>query len=414
MDEYQNSQYKSELFRGLVNQARKVVTNPKNRTVLGRAVTKLPSGNYILVAAKNRNLTDDPTYIFYESQLDQKIGQGNTTQGRIFKGSDGTWRFADGTVVTKFKSPAAAKKTTPQTASEATSSDVKAQGASSSNTQGKVQSTATRKNQRGTVNTSSTTQEVSKPSTFSFNGKTYEGFSMIPINHNTQPQKSAPTEQPQQSWDEYINQPIVENTPNSINYDTNYIRGFRGQGQQGYRDVNSYLTWLGNNKNSDDYKLFMQNGYFNTTGDDLDYGQISQMLASQGIRGNLGRRDSRRLGNVLTRLRNQSTAGTPENAQFLQGVVSSYNQNKNSYVNPGAGKVANNAILGEDGQIQFLDNSGQVTLNPYSVVESSKPSWLDRATQIATRHLAQPLPIRMGNIMTSVYGRKGFNSGANA
>jgi len=27
------------------------------------------------------------------------------------------------------------------------------------------------------------------------------------------------------------------------------------------------------------------------------------MLASQGIRGNLGRRDSRRLGNVLTRLR---------------------------------------------------------------------------------------------------------------
>ena len=214
-------------------------------------------------------------------------------------------------------------------------------------------------------------------------------------------------------WDSYISRPIVENTPSSINYDTNYIRGFRGQGQQGYRDVNSYLTWLQNNKNSDDYKLFMQNGYFNTTGDDLDYDQISQMLASQGVRGNLGRRDSRRLGNVLTRLRNQSTAGTPENAQFLQGVVSSYNQNKNSYVNPGAGKVANNAILGEDGQIQFLDNSGQVTLNPYSAVESSKPSWLDRATQIATRHLTQPLPIRMGNIMTSIYGRKGFNSGAN-
>ena len=135
-----------------------------------------------------------------------------------------------------------------------------------------------------------------------------------------------------------VNPPIVDNNTNTINYDTNYIRGFRGQGQRGYRDVDSYLTWLENNKDSDDYKLFMQNGYFDNKGN-LDQGQIREMLTSQGIRGNLGRRDSGRLGNVLTRLRNQSTVGTPEHDQFMQGAVNQFNATKQLYT-PTKGKYA--------------------------------------------------------------------------
>lgn len=224
-----------------------------------------------------------------------------------------------------------------------------------------------------------------------------------PLASQQQPQIS------QDDWDSYINQPIVENTPSSINYDTNYIRGFRGQGQQGYRDVNSYLTWLQNNKNSDDYKLFMQNGYFNTTGDDLDYGQISQMLASQGIRGNLGRRDSRRLGNVLTRLRNQSTAGTPENAQFLQGVVSSYNQNKDRWVKPAEGYTGlRNATITGDGQIGFLDESGNETFFPYSkqsptyqIDENSPEFQAIRNQPFATNPSSGFQPVSQGNWLGS-------------
>ena len=143
---------------------------------------------------------------------------------------------------------------------------------------------------------------------------------------------------------EYLNelktQPVLANKPGNepVVYDTNYIRGFRGQGQRGYRDVDSYLTWLGNNKDSDDYKLFMQNGYFDNKGN-LDQGQIREMLTSQGIRGNLGRRDSGRLGNVLTRLRNQSTVGTAEHDQFMQGAVDQFNANKQLYT-PKDGKYA--------------------------------------------------------------------------
>ena len=143
-----------------------------------------------------------------------------------------------------------------------------------------------------------------------------------------------------ESLEELTSQPVLDNKPGSepVVYDTNYIRGFRGQGQRGYRDVDSYLTWLENNKDSDDYKLFMQNGYFDNKGN-LDQGQIREMLTSQGIRGNLGRRDSGRLGNVLTRLRNQSTVGTAEHDQFMQGAVDQFNATKQLYT-PKDGKYA--------------------------------------------------------------------------
>lgn len=140
-----------------------------------------------------------------------------------------------------------------------------------------------------------------------------------------------------ESLEELTSRPVLDNKPGSepVIYDRNYVRGQRFNN---YSNVNSYLTWLGNNKDSDDYKLFMQNGYFDNNGN-LDYGQIRTMLASQGIRGNLGRRDSRRLGNVLTRLREQSTVGTEAHDQFMRGAVEQFNANKQLYT-PKDGKYA--------------------------------------------------------------------------
>ena len=126
---------------------------------------------------------------------------------------------------------------------------------------------------------------------------------------------------------EYLNklksQPVLANEPGNepVVYDRNYVRGQRFNN---YRNVNEFLDYVKNNQESDEAKLLAQNGF--DVNNNLD--EISNMLASQGIRGNLGRRDSRRLGNVLTRLREQSTVGTEAHDQFMRGAVEQFNANK--------------------------------------------------------------------------------------
>lgn len=278
----------------------------------------------------------------------------------------------------------------------------------SSGTQSKAQSTATGRTTRqssGNVSKQSPVSTTQQPVTPQPN--ITGGYTYTPTASGTKVSRGgwsfevpAQSQISQDDWDTYINQPIVDNNTNTTNYDTNYIRGFRGQGEQGYRDVNSYLTWLGNNKDSADYKLFMQNGYFNDSGD-LDYGQIGAMLASQGIRGNLGRRDSGRLGNVLTRLRNQSTEGTPENKQFLQGVVSSYNQNKGKW------GLTSSAELGEDGKIRLLNNSSSPSsfatsvtnfFNKYPNIESVKSQFSNSLPAISYDFWRNP-----GGVLSTIY-----------
>lgn len=230
-----------------------------------------------------------------------------------------------------------------------------------------------------------------------------------PIQRTTQQNISSP-EKPTQTWSinklmafdstkntaapkhireglEYLNelksQPVLANKPGNepVVYDTNYIRGFRGQGQRGYRDVDSYLTWLGNNKDSDDYKLFMQNGYFDKEGN-LDQGQIREMLTSQGIRGNLGRRDSGRLGNVLTRLRNQSTVGTPEHDQFMQGAVEQFNANKQQY-SPTQGKYAGRTFK----DLQYDPTKGAEALSFGNNPNDNMEGWFEPPSR---QHLILP------------------------
>lgn len=135
-----------------------------------------------------------------------------------------------------------------------------------------------------------------------------------------------------ESLDELTSRPVLDNNSNNTIYDRNYVRSQRFNN---YSNVDQFLEYVKNNPNSDEARLLRQNGF------DIDKNptEISDMLALQGIRGNLGRRDSRRLGNVLTRLRNQSTVGTSEHDQFMQGAVEQFNANKQQY-SPTQGKYA--------------------------------------------------------------------------
>ena len=122
---------------------------------------------------------------------------------------------------------------------------------------------------------------------------------------------------------------IVDNNTGSI-YDRNWIRGKRNQQSKGYHDVDSFLTYVQNNGDSEEARLLMQNGFYTPSAEDpttgtLNIDEIRTMLSNQGIKGNLGRRDSKRLGNVLTTLKDQSTNGTEANHRFMENAVQQYN-----------------------------------------------------------------------------------------
>ena len=134
------------------------------------------------------------------------------------------------------------------------------------------------------------------------------------------------------NFEELTSRPVLDNNSNNTIYDRNYVRGQRFSN---YNNVNEFLDYVKNNQNSDEARLLAQNGFDVNNNSE----EISNMLASQGIRGNLGRRDSRRLGNVLTRLREQSTVGTEAHDQFMQGAVDQFNATKQLYT-PKDGKYA--------------------------------------------------------------------------
>ena len=134
------------------------------------------------------------------------------------------------------------------------------------------------------------------------------------------------------SFEELTSRPVLDNNSNNTIYDRNYVRGQRFSN---YNNVNEFLDYVKNNQNSDEARLLAQNGFDVNNNSE----EISNMLASQGIRSNLGRRDSRRLGNVLTRLREQSTVGTEAHDQFMQDAVDQFNATKQLYT-PKDGKYA--------------------------------------------------------------------------
>ena len=125
---------------------------------------------------------------------------------------------------------------------------------------------------------------------------------------------------------QYLSQPTVTTqetlTPGTFNrnytYNTGNIRSNRGIN---YSNVEDYWNYLNNNKDSDDFKLF--SNIMRTTDGNLNREAFDQIMSQYGISGNLGRRDSGRLANLLNDLNLIGTEGSEARNSFID----SYNKN---------------------------------------------------------------------------------------
>ena len=100
------------------------------------------------------------------------------------------------------------------------------------------------------------------------------------------------------------------------------IRGFRNQ-DGGFRNVDEYYTWLNNNQNSDQYKLW--NNVLEGMDDETRRNTFYQIMNQFGISGNLGRRDSGRLAEVLNTLRDLGVNGSANQKAFMNSYNTALN-----------------------------------------------------------------------------------------
>lgn len=107
----------------------------------------------------------------------------------------------------------------------------------------------------------------------------------------------------------------------NVTYNSGNIRANRGVN---YSNVNEYWDYLNNNRDSNDYKLFQN--IMRTTDGNLNRDVFDQTMAKYGISGNLGRRDSGRLANLLNDLNLIGTEGSDARNSFID----SYNNHFNS------------------------------------------------------------------------------------
>ena len=91
-------------------------------------------------------------------------------------------------------------------------------------------------------------------------------------------------------------------------------KGIRSNRGTNYSNVNEYWDWLQNNKDSEDYKVWS-----NIMGNDgyLNKEIFDNVMSQYGIRGNLGRRDSGRLSNLLNDLNLIGVKGSDARKAFL-------------------------------------------------------------------------------------------------
>lgn len=97
------------------------------------------------------------------------------------------------------------------------------------------------------------------------------------------------------------------------------IRGFRNQ-DGGFRNVDEYYNWLNNNQDSDQYKLW--NNVLEGMDEETRRNTFNQIMNQFGISGNLGRRDSQRLANVLNILRDLGVNGSANQTAFMDAYDS--------------------------------------------------------------------------------------------
>ena len=126
-------------------------------------------------------------------------------------------------------------------------------------------------------------------------------------------------------------------------YNAGNIRANRGNL---YSNVNEYWDYLSNNKNSDDFQLFQN--IMGTQDGNLNREAFDAAMAKYGISGNLGRRDSGRLANLLNDLRAIGTEGSDARNAFLNSYKQSFDN-----VQTGAG----NTIYDRSATREWLRNN---------------------------------------------------------
>lgn len=106
----------------------------------------------------------------------------------------------------------------------------------------------------------------------------------------------------------------------NVTYNSGNIRANRGVN---YSNVNEYWDYLNNNKDSNDYKLFQN--IMRTTDGNLNRDVFDQIMTKYGITGNLGRRDSGRLANLLNDLNLIGTEGSDARNSFIDSYNNHFN-----------------------------------------------------------------------------------------
>ena len=106
-------------------------------------------------------------------------------------------------------------------------------------------------------------------------------------------------------------------------------KGIRSNRGTNYSNVNEYWDWLQNNKDSEDYKVWS-----NIMGNDgyLNKEIFDNVMSQYGIRGNLGRRDSGRLSNLLNDLNLIGVQGRDKNGNIVmsdarKAFLTNFNRN---------------------------------------------------------------------------------------
>ena len=138
----------------------------------------------------------------------------------------------------------------------------------------------------------------------------------------------------------------LQNSNPDYQYNGANIRANRGM----YSNVDQFYDWMNGNRDSDEYKLFanINDGMIDKNGV-INRDLYNQFMSASGISGNLGKRDSRRLAELLNTLRGIGTEGSDIRKSYDSGFNSIFNGTQTGAYN-------------RSGIRNLMYNSG---LNPY-------------------------------------------------
>ena len=138
----------------------------------------------------------------------------------------------------------------------------------------------------------------------------------------------------------------LQNSNPDYQYNGANIRANRGM----YSNVDQFYDWMNGNRDSDEYKLFanINDGMIDKNGV-INRDLYNQFMSASGISGNLGKRDSRRLAELLNTLRGIGTEGSDIRKSYDSGFNSVFNGTQTGAYN-------------RSGIRNLMYNSG---LNPY-------------------------------------------------